>query len=167
MSESTPTSIDDGVVVAIHYTLNLDDGSQVDSSQGSDPLQYIHGYGNIVPGLEKELTGKKVGESFEVKVSPEEGYGPRIEDAMQRVPRTQLPPDVEPQVGMAMQGHMPNGQVVVLHITEVTAEDVILDPNHPLAGENLNFSIEVVSMRAPSQEELEHGHVHGPGGHEH
>jgi FKBP-type peptidyl-prolyl cis-trans isomerase SlyD len=167
MSDTNPKSIDDGVVVAMHYTLKLDDGNQVDSSKGSDPLLYLHGHGNIVPGLEKELGGRGPGDIFDVTVAPEEGYGPRFPDMIQRVPREQLPQEIEPEVGMPIQAHTQSGEVMTLHIVEVTETEIAVDPNHPLAGENLHFSIEVVSLRPASAEEIEHGHPHGPGGHHH
>ncbi|MEZ6194783.1 MAG: peptidylprolyl isomerase [Planctomycetota bacterium] len=167
MTNSNPKTIGDGVVVAIHYTLKLDDGSEVDSSRGGDPLLYLHGQGNIVPGLEHELTGRGPGERFEVSVSPDEGYGARFPDAVQRVSKTQLPDDFEPEVGMQLSAETAQGQFITLHIVEVGEDDIAVDPNHPLAGETLNFSIEVVSLRAATKDEMEHGHPHGPGGHHH
>ncbi len=159
--------IADDMVVSIHYTLTLDDGNAVDSSRGREPLLYLHGAQNIVPGLEKELAGKKAGESFDVAVSPEEGYGPRMEGMEQKVPKDVMPQDLEIQVGMPLSAHGPDGQTMTVWVTAVEDEHVLIDPNHPLAGKTLNFAIEVMEMRAASAEELEHGHPHGPGGHQH
>ena len=163
----TPNSIADDVVVAIHYTLTLDDGTEVDSSRGSEPLLYLHGHSNIVPGLERQLEGRGVGEIFRAEVSAAEGYGPRFDDAVHDVSRSDLPDDFQPEVGMQLAAEMGEGQMITLHVVGVEGDRVMLDANHPLAGEALHFDVEVVALRSASTEEVTHGHPHGPGGHHH
>lgn len=151
----------------MHYKLALDDGQVVDSSEGSDPLAYLHGSKNIVVGLESAMEGKAVGDSFDVKVSPGEGYGERFEEAVQQVPRAMFPPDAQLKAGIQFQAQDETGQPIMGTIMAVEGDTISVDFNHPLAGQNLNFSIEVVSVREPTDEETKHGHVHGPGGHNH
>ena len=160
-------TIADGSVVTMHYKLALDDGQVVDSSEGSDPLAYLHGSGNIVPGLESAMSGKQVGDKFDVAVVPEEGYGARHEEAVQTVPRGMFPPDAQLEAGIQFQATDEEQRPVMGTIKEVADETVTVDFNHPLAGHTLNFSIEIVEIRAASDEEKEHGHVHGKGGHNH
>lgn len=153
-------------VALFHYTLKNDAGEVIDSSEGRDPLGYLHGAGNIVPGLEKAMEGKQAGDSFEVTVAPEEGYGARNEQLVQAVPRSMFQGVEDIQPGMRFQAESNQGPVSVI-VTEVSEEEVTVDGNHALAGENLNFSIEVTDVREATQEELDHGHPHGPGGHQH
>jgi len=153
-------------VVAMHYKLTDDDGKTIDSSEGRDPLHYLHGAGNIVPGLEKEMSGKKAGDKFEVKVSPEEGYGIRRDEMVQEIPKTAFKAEGELEIGMRFQAQTPNG-AQIFEITKIEGETITVDGNHPLAGQSLNFAIEVTEVREATQEEIEHGHVHGPGGHHH
>lgn len=160
-------TIADGTVVTMHYKLVLDDGQTIDSSEGNDPLAYLHGAGNIVPGLESAMNGRGVGESFEVSVAPEEGYGVRHEEAVQTVPRGMFPPDAQLEAGIQFQAMDEEQRPIMGTIKEVAEETVTVDFNHPLAGQKLNFSIEVVDVRAATDEEKEHGHVHGAGGHQH
>ena len=151
-------------VVAMHYTLTLDGGDVVDSSSGKDPLHYLHGHGNIVPGLEEEMTGHKVGDKFDVRVPPEAGYGQRREDGVQEVPKGAFPADLELSPGMMLHAQHEGGAPIAVRVVEVGDETVKVDFNHPLAGQSLNFAVEVVSVRSATQDELTHGHVHGPGG---
>ncbi len=160
-------TIADGTVVTMHYKLVLDGGEVVDSSEGADPLAYLHGSGNIVPGLESAMGGKSEGDKFDVTVTPEEGYGPRHDEAVQTVPRSVFPEDAQLEVGIQFQATDENGRPIMGTIKEIVDDKVTVDFNHPLAGQSLNFSIEVVGIRAATDEEKEHGHVHGPGGHEH
>jgi len=153
-------------VVAMHYKLTDDDGKTIDSSEGRDPLHYLHGHGNIVPGLEKELSGKKAGDKLEVKVAPEEGYGIRRDDMVQEVPKTALKADGELEIGMRFQAQTPQG-AQIFEITKIEGENFTVDGNHPLAGQTLNFAIEITEVREANDEEIAHGHVHGPGGHHH
>jgi FKBP-type peptidyl-prolyl cis-trans isomerase SlyD len=153
-------------VVSIHYTLTDDAGEKVDSSVGGDPLFYIHGNGNLVPGLETALEGKQVGDKVSVKVAPADGYGEYDKAMVQRVPRRSFKGVGDVKPGMQFQVQSDHGPRSVT-VTNVTGDMVTVDGNHPLAGKNLNFDVEVMEVRTPSEEELAHGHVHGPGGHHH
>lgn len=153
-------------VVSIHYTLTNDKGEVLDSSQGGEPLVYLHGHGNIIQGLETALLGKAPGDKLEVRVAPAEGYGERNEKMVQQVPRRAFQGVKDIQVGMRFQAQGPQGPTSVV-ITRVAGDMVTVDGNHPLAGEHLNFAVEITDVRDASAEELQHGHVHGPGGHHH
>jgi FKBP-type peptidyl-prolyl cis-trans isomerase SlyD len=159
-------TITDGVVAIIHYTLTNDGGEVLDSSEGSDALPYLHGASNIVPGLEKELAGLKVGDSKNVDVAPEDGYGAVNPTMIQSVPRDQFPEDAEVEAGVQflMQGE--GGQSIPIWVTKVEDGMVTIDANHPLAGETLHFAIKVESIRAPTEDEKAHGHPHGLTGEE-
>lgn len=154
-------------VVLIHYTLRNDAGEVIDSSSGGDPLAYIHGQGNIIPGLEKALLGKQLGDKVSVKVDPAEGYGVRDDALVQQVPRRSFGgvPEIKP--GMQFHAQTGQGHTRVVTVTAIKGDMVIVDGNHPLAGENLNFDVEIADVRDATAEEMEHGHVHGPGGHHH
>ena len=152
-------------VVSIHYTLTDDNNQTLDSSNGSDPLVYLHGARNVIPGLEEALEGKKQGDKFKVSITSDKAYGPYMDEMVQSVPKDQFPQG-DVQVGMRFQAHTPNGPVV-LTVVEVKDTEVIVDGNHPLAGQNLHFDLEVTNVRAATEEEMSHGHVHGPGGHNH
>lgn len=154
-------------VVYFHYTLRDDEQKVLDSSDGNDPLPYLHGHQNIVPGLESELEGLSVGDKKKVTVPPEQGYGERRDDAVQTVPVSELPDEIPREVGLQIFAEGPDGQHFPLWITAVTDETVTLDGNHPLAGKTLHFDVEITEVRAAEAEELEHGHVHGVGGVEH
>lgn len=159
-------TIEDNKVAGIHYTLKSDDGDVVDSSEGRDPLEYLHGHGNIVAGLESALAGKSEGDKVSVSVSPEEGYGAKSDDMVVEVEREQLPVE-EIEAGMRFSAETSNG-MRMFTVMEVSDDVVKLDGNHPLAGQNLNFDVEVVSIRDAEQVELDHGHVHsGDCGHDH
>lgn len=150
--------IANGQVVSIHYTLTNGGGEKLDSSDGQDPLNYLHGHGNIVPGLENALTGKSVGDKFDVVVTPAEGYGERDEAQVGKLPRAQVGiEDVKP--GMRLQADTPEGPMSLL-VTEVSDDELTVDANHPLAGETLHFAIEVMEVRAAEASEIDHGHVH-------
>lgn len=149
-------------VVAIDYTLTDGDGQVLDTSEGRGPLAYLHGAGNIIPGLEKALEGKDEGEKVNVSVPPEEGYGQRDESLIQAVPKKMFAETAEPEPGMQFQAQGPDG-ARVLTILKVEDDQVTVDANHPLAGQELNFDVAVVNVREASEEELEHGHVHEPG----
>jgi FKBP-type peptidyl-prolyl cis-trans isomerase SlyD len=153
-------------VVLIHYTLTNDSGEALDSSSGGEPLAYIHGQGNIIPGLEKALEGRRAGDRISVKVEAAEGYGERDESMIQQVPRRQFG-GANVQPGMQFHAQTSQGHTRVVTVTRIVGDMVTVDGNHPLAGENLNFEVEVTEVRDASAEELEHGHVHGPGGHHH
>jgi FKBP-type peptidyl-prolyl cis-trans isomerase SlyD len=151
-------------VVHIHYTLTDNDGEVLDSSQGSDPMAYIHGMGNIISGLEEALTGRKVGDRFQVSVAPEEAYGVRDNDLVQKVPKSAFHGVDEVLPGMQFHAESSDGMQLVT-VIEVEGDTVMLDGNHPMAGMTLNFDVEVTGIRDATSEELDHGHVHGAGGH--
>lgn len=149
-------------VASIHYTLTDNDGKVLDSSAGREPLVYIQGIGNLIPGMEEGLEGKTKGEKLKIKVSPEKGYGVKDEALQQSVPRSAFG-DQDVRVGMQFQ----TNQGGVVTVTKVGLSEITVDANHPLAGVELNFDVEVLDIRLATQEELDHGHVHGPGGHHH
>ena len=157
-------ALEDGRVGLLVYTLRDDEGEVLDRNDASDPLPYLHGAQNIVPGLEQALAGAKVGDRLEVSVPPEKGYGLREEGATLDVPRAQFPPNVEIVPGMHFFAHGPDGGHEVIWVTEVAAEVVKVDRNHPLAGVTLNFEVEVVGIREATDDERAHGHPHGPDG---
>ncbi len=153
-------------VVTIHYTLKDDAGEVIDSSREGDPVAYLHGHGNLVPGLERELEGKSTGDKVNVSVTPEHGYGDYDKQLVQQVPRRALQGIANVRVGMRLQAQTPEGPRAVV-ITRLVGDMVTIDGNHPLAGKNLNFDVEVTDVREATEEELAHGHVHGEGGHQH
>ena len=153
-------------VVTIHYTLKDDGGEIIDRSSPEEPLAYLHGNGNLVPGLERELEGKNAGDKLSVKVSPADGYGEYDKQLVQQVPRRSLSGISNIKVGMQLQAQTPQG-VRVLTVKRIASDMVTVDGNHPLAGKALNFDVEIVEVRAATEEELSHGHVHGAGGHHH
>jgi peptidylprolyl isomerase len=144
--EDTMTQVKAGDTVRIHYTGTLDDGTQFDSSAGRDPLEFAVGSGQVIPGFDKAVDGMAVGESKSVKIDPEDAYGERHEQLVQEVPKSSLPEDIDPEVGMRLQASTPNGQVMQLVVTEVREEAITVDGNHPLAGKALNFDIELVEI---------------------
>jgi FKBP-type peptidyl-prolyl cis-trans isomerase SlyD len=158
--------ISENSVVSFHYTLTDKDGLTIDSSLGGTPLTYLHGVGQIVPGLEFALLGKTAGESFDVEVSAEEGYGERHDFMVQQVPREAFQGVDVIETGMQFQAQTPQGGMTVT-VTAVDDTTVTVDGNHPLAGQTLFFAVEVVSVRDATEEEKAHGHVHGEGGHHH
>jgi FKBP-type peptidyl-prolyl cis-trans isomerase SlyD len=159
-------SITQDQVVSIHYTLKDDSGEIIDSSADGEPLSYLHGHGNLIPGLERELTGRKAGDRLQLKIAPSEGYGEYDRELVQNVPRRSLKGIANVKVGMRLQAQTSQGTRAVT-VTRLAGDMVTLDGNHPLAGKNLNFEFEVAAVRAATAEELTHGHVHGPGGHHH
>lgn len=155
-----------GRVVAMDYTLHVD-GEKIDSSEGREPLEYLHGAGNIIPGLEREMAGMEVGESKQVVVSPADGYGESDPDAFIEIPRSEFPQDIPLELGLELQVQDPSGNPMYARIDAITDESVRLDFNHPLAGKELHFSVKIVGLREPTEEELDHGHVHSGDDHEH
>jgi FKBP-type peptidyl-prolyl cis-trans isomerase SlyD len=153
-------------VASFHYTLTNDAGDVLDSSEGREPLAYLHGIGNIVPGLERQMAGHVAGDRFSAEVAPEEGYGNYIDELVQIVPRQSFQGIDDLAVGMQFQAQTGQGPIAVV-VTEIEGDEVTVDGNHPLAGETLHFAVEVVEVREASAEELQHGHVHGAGGHHH
>ncbi len=158
--------IADHAVVSFHYTLTDDHGQVIDSSEGREPLTYLQGSGQIVPGLESAMAGHQAGDKFNVDVKPEEGYGVHHPELVQQVPRAAFQGVADIQPGMQFQGNGPQG-VINVTVTKLEGDQVHIDGNHPLAGQTLHFAIEITEVREASAEELAHGHVHGPGGHDH
>lgn len=152
--------IGDNLVVSMHYTLTNNDGEVLDSSEGAQPLVYLHGAGNIIPGLERELTGKVAGDSLDVKVAPADGYGEVVPELMQVVPRSAFQGVDEVEVGMAFTASGEGGQTQRIVVAAVEGDNVTVDANHPLAGVELNFAVEIVDVRDATEEELAHGHAH-------
>lgn len=158
--------IRDNSVVSFHYQLTNDAGELLDASAADNPLTYLHGAGNIIRGLESQLAGKSAGAELSVTVQPQDGYGIHREDLVQEVPREAFPDPDKLEAGMQFSAESDRGTLPVV-ITHVSADSVIVDGNHPLAGQVLHFSVRIAEVRDASPEELSHGHVHGPGGHHH
>lgn len=158
--------IESNSVVTLHYTLKDNDGNVIDQSDDGSFL-YMHGAMNIIPGLENALAGKSSGDEISVKVSPEEGYGVKDDARIQEVPKDMFDSAEEIQVGVQFHAQGPDGSAVVVTVVEVKDDAVVIDGNHALAGMDLNFEVKIVEVREASAEEIEHGHVHGPHGHQH
>ncbi len=159
-------AIENKKVVSFHYTLTNQQGDQLESSHEGQPMSYLHGSRNIIPGLEKAMAGKDVGDEFEVTVEPAEAYGERVETKVQRISAKLFrhPGRLEP--GQAVSIQTKQGPVQAI-IAKVGRFNIDVDLNHPLAGQALTFNVEVTDIREATEEEISHGHVHGPGGHEH
>jgi FKBP-type peptidyl-prolyl cis-trans isomerase SlyD len=154
-------------VVTIHYkVINIDNDELIDSSEDSDPMTYLHGARNIIPGLEQALEGKLVGDELEVTVEPGDAYGEYSDDRVQIVPKQAFQDMETIEPGMMVTAQSDDGQINLL-VTEVDEATVTVDANHPLAGKSLKFSVKIEAVRDASEEELAHGHVHGPDGHHH
>jgi FKBP-type peptidyl-prolyl cis-trans isomerase SlyD len=162
-SDVTPSVADD-MAVGIAYELRLDDEQLLDQAPDGDPLFYLHGRGNIIEGLEDALTGMKVGAETDVVLAPTDGYGEVDEDAFRLVPRDAFPADMQVAEGLEVELNDPDepGQVYAI-VSELREDGVLMDLNHPLAGETLHFHVKVVAVRPATATELEHGHIHGPG----
>lgn len=165
-AEKQPNSVADDVVVTMDYSLTVE-GEVIDSSKDEGPLSFLQGHGNIIPGLERELAGMKVGESKKVVVAAKDGYGEYDEEAVMEVPRDQFPDEIPLEQGIELHVTDEDGDIVHAVITDVREKTVVLDTNHPLADAELHFDIKILGLRAPTSEELSHGHVHGEGGHHH
>lgn len=155
--------IEENKVVTFEYTLKNDGGEIIDSSANHAPLVYLHGTGSIIPGLESELEGKKIGDKFQVVIAPEDAYGVRHEELVQKLERDKLAHIDSIEVGMQLQAYDEDG-MQILTITEVSDKDVTLDGNHPLAGETLHFDVEVTGIREATEEEAMFGLNNGQGG---
>jgi len=147
-------------VVSFHYTLTNETGQEIDSSKGKDPLSYLHGSGNIIPGLENELEGKMSNDAFKVEIAPEDGYGVVHDELVQVVPREAFEGVDKIEVGMQFQVQGEGGHAQMITIAEINGDEIKVDGNHPLAGEKLHFDVSIVSVREATQEEIDHGHVH-------
>lgn len=148
-------------VISIDYKLTDAQGTELDSSHGRGPFAYIHGVGNIIPGLEAALEGKSKGDQVNAEIPPEKAYGTRDENLVQNLSRSQFDTDQEIQVGMQFQA-MSEGGPRVVTVVSVDADNVTIDANHPLAGVTLHFDVTVKEIREATDDELSHGHVHGP-----
>jgi FKBP-type peptidyl-prolyl cis-trans isomerase SlyD len=151
----------DGLVVSLDYTLRLDDGQMIDSSNDEGPLDFLQGAGQIVPGLEEALYGMAVGDEKIVEVAPADGYGEKDIDAFELIPRDAFPADLELALGMGLELQSESGEELVAYIADLRPEEVLLDLNHPLAGETLFFEVKIAGLRLATSEELAHGHAHG------
>ena len=151
-------------VVTIHYTLTDELGVTLDASTPDQPLVYLHGAGNLIAGLERELLGRRAGDRFAATIAPEEAYGERVADMIQQVPRDLFGEDQEVEVGMRFSGNTPQGPITVV-VAAIDGDQVTLDGNHPMAGKTLHFDVTVAAVRPATAQELLHGHVHGPGCH--
>jgi FKBP-type peptidyl-prolyl cis-trans isomerase SlyD len=149
-------------VAGIHYTLRDNTGTVIDTSDGREPLYYLHGSGNLILGMEEGLEGKSPGDKFDLKISPDKGYGEKDPAMTQKVPRSAFGGQ---EVKKGMKFSTEQGAVVT--VTDVGLDSITVDANHPLAGVELNFAVEIMEVRNATKEELDHGHVHGPGGHHH
>lgn len=154
--------IADNMAVSIHYTLTNDAGDVLDSSVGYEPLVYLQGMGNIISGLEKALEGKTVGDKFNIHIEAADAYGEHQDGMVQVIPRAMFEGIDTVEVGMQFHADVSSGPGVVT-VVDVDGDDITIDGNHPLAGEALNFDVEVVEVREATQDELAHGHVHGAG----
>ena len=154
------TKIAENQVVTLHYTLRNDAGEVIDTSEGEEPLAVIYGLGDLVPGLERALLGLSVGEHLDVVVSPEDGYGERLSPGGKTVPLDAFPEGVNVEEGMCFDVEDDEGDVQTFWVSEVLGDKVVIDLDHPLAGETLHFSVDVISIRDATPEELDHGHVH-------
>lgn len=154
-----PTKIENDIVVTMDYSLTVD-GEIVDSSEEEGPIAFLQGHGNIIPGLERELAGMKIGDHKKVTVLPADGYGEMDPDNLVDVPRSEFPPEIPLEIGTEIQVAMDDGSEDTAIISDIKDESVQLDFNHPLAGKTLEFEVTITDLRAPTAEELEHGHVH-------
>lgn len=152
--------VEKDIVVTLNYTLKVD-GEVIDSSEGHDPIQFLQGHGQIIPGLEREIEGMEVGDSKTVVVSPAEGYGEIDEDAFTDIPRAEFPSNIPLDLGTEVQVRDEDGEILDAYVSRVKDDVIRLSFNHPLAGKELHFSVTVVDVREATEEELEHGHVHG------
>lgn len=152
--------------VSFHYRLTDEQGNLLDASE-HQPLVYLHGHHNIIPGLEKEMEGKQVGDEFTATIAPAEAYGEYQQEAVQTIPREYFQGVDKIEVGMQFQTQTEGGHPLLVQVTAVDEKSVTVDANHPLAGKTLTFEVKIVSIRPASAEEIAHGHIHGEGGHHH
>ncbi len=155
--------ISDNTAVSIHYTLTNSAGEKLDSSVGGEPLEYLHGAGNIIPGLEDALAGKEAGDKFKVTIDAENAYGEKQAEMIQVVPKSMFN-DMPVEPGMQFQAQVSHGPGIIT-VVEVNGDEVTIDGNHPLAGEDLTFDVEVMNVRQATDDEISHGHIHGEGDH--
>jgi FKBP-type peptidyl-prolyl cis-trans isomerase SlyD len=159
--------VENGSVVSFHYRLSNSAGSVVENSHGGDPTVYLHGASNILPKLEQAFAGKQTGDSFEVTLAPADAYGERQAAKIERVPAKYLKHEGKVRAGQVARIHLQDGGSMSVTVVMVGKFTVDVDSNHPLAGETLTFAVELVDVRAATDEEKAHGHAHGVGGHNH
>ncbi len=159
--------IENGSVVSFNYTLNDAEGNLVESNRGAHPAVYLHGASNVVPKLEAAFAGKKAGDSFELTLEPVDAYGERRENAIERVPAKYLQHEGKLKLGQPVQLHLKDGGASLVTVVKIGKFSVDVDTNHPLAGKTLQYAIDIVDVRAATEEEKAHGHAHGVGGHQH
>ena len=159
-------TVQNDVVVSMEYSLHVDN-EEIDSSKGQDPLEFLAGHGNIISGLEREMIGMKVGESKDVVIAPTDGYGEFDDEAFMDVPLGEFPSDIPVEEGLELTVKDDSGQSRYARVENIDGDTVRLNFNHPLAGDELHFNVKVVGLREPTDEEMEHGHVHQGGGHHH
>ena len=157
--------VKEGKVVRLAYTLKNSEGEIVDQADSGEPLEYLHGANEIVPGLERGLEGMEAGDKKSLTVGPDEGYGEINPELKLVVQRSQFPPDMKVEEGMRFETSAPDGGDLVFTVDAIQGSDIHIDANHPLAGETLHFEVEVVDVRDATEEEMAHGHAHGEGGH--
>lgn len=160
---TTPMTVQDGMVVSLDYSLRLDEGEVIDRSAAGEPLEFLQGAGQIIPGLEQALYGMAVGDEKQVSVGPADGYGEMDPDGVQFFPASSFPESMELEVGMALQAQDNSGRHYTVYVVEVQEDGVMLDFNHPLAGETLHFQARIAGLRPATDEELAHGHAHAHG----
>ncbi len=156
----SPTTVQDGAVVSLQYTLKLDDGQVIDESPANEPLQYLHGASNIIPGLENALTGMTVGDSKQVIIAPADAYGEYNPDQLYEFERALFPDTLELSVGLPLTLRDESGNLVDAVVAELSDETVTLDFNHPLAGQTLHFDVTIIALRDATPDEMAHGHAH-------
>jgi FKBP-type peptidyl-prolyl cis-trans isomerase SlyD len=158
-------------VVSFHYTVATAEGEHVDKSEEGQPLVYLHGHGQIVPGLEAAMAGRDVGEHIDATITPDQAYGEHEQELDMQVPLEVFPDSIRPEIqpGFRFKAEHPTvaGRDIVFTVHGIEGEQAFVSGNHPLAGKTLQFSVDVVAVRHASPEELSHGHAHGPGGHHH
>lgn len=163
MAGERATMIEDDRVVGLSYTLTDADGAELDRATRDDPLLYLHGHDNIVPGLEAALAGRAVGDRFDVELAPEDAFGPRLADAERVVPRDAFPEELELSPGLEL-ALEEDGEIIPFWIKHADDDRVVIDLNHPFAGRTVRFTGEVLTIREATADELEHGHPHGADG---
>ena len=158
---TTATTVQDGMVVSLAYSLRLNGGDVIDSSAEGEPLEFLQGAGQIISGLERALYGMAVGDEKQVTVQPADGYGEMDPEGVQFFPASAFPEGIDLAVGMALQAQDSSGHVHTVYVSEVQEDGVMLDFNHPLAGETLHFQAKIAGLRPATDEEMAHGHAHG------
>lgn len=160
---TTQMTVQDGMVVSLDYSLRLNSGDVIDSSADGEPLMFLQGAGQIIPGLEQALYGMAMGEEKQVTVAPADGYGEMDPEGVQFFPASAFPEEMELEVGMALQAQDDSGHTYTVYVTDIQDDGVLMDFNHPLAGETLHFQTKIVGLRPATDEEMAHGHAHAHG----